>query len=154
MDMILDDDTYNKLQSITYEDELCHLKTSVSNNSINSVNFELRLYSKNTMIIRMSTQLFKEHIHIVDFVTEYPNLGYGKKMLSLFSDNIIKLFPNIQFISGELSYVDYERWEKLIYLYTNYLPVNRIIINDQPPNTFLSDSKSHKFMNRFKLFLH
>lgn len=158
---LIRDDMYQQLSSLTFVDNTCfgELATiiSIGDNLFTHVNLEIYLRNDKEKLSSIDICLSNSNIQIMDFKSKYENQGIGKLLLKKF-DFIVSTYlkcNGFSYITGMLSYRDYVRWDKLLYLYCTYITNRKIIIDSKyEPRQFLKFKHKYKEKNvHFKLFL-
>lgn len=157
---ILNDSDYKKLSVLKFCDTtsygLVFTKVKLSDNLYSHVNMQLCMKSvNNDTLVMLITSIFSNKVHIQDFKSKFKNFGNGKQILIYFNKIIKELDYQISYIEGQLSPIDYEYWDKSIYMYSHYIQNNYMLIDNQlSPSEFLSVMKKYRYcMVNFKLFL-
>lgn len=88
---------------------------------------DLEMYSDENRfqpIAQIYTAVSNHQLYIIDFISIHENCGNGKQLLKNLVKciKIIDPFYRINTINGFFSNVDFERWDKLIHIYSSVEP--------------------------------
>lgn len=133
-----------------------HAKLKIEMHTVDENKFLSELYFD---IIKSGFFQKNDYIYFWHFYSKYQNHGNGKKMLEFFDQaiDIIKhnSYTKIKFIAGELTYLDYEHWDKLVYMYSSFISNSSVLFdNKYTAIEFLNHLADYeKQIVRFRIYL-